>query len=76
MPLGLIDGIAPATWKWKESGKASGGVIAQQLQKAGLDDWVNEAPNGDLGVDYNALIGVLLAEVQDLKARVRELEGD
>ena len=75
MPLGLIDGIAPATWKWKESGKASGGVIAQQLQKAGLDDWVNESPNGDLGVDYNALIGVLLAEVQELKARVRELEG-
>ena len=40
-----------------------------------MDDWVNEAPNGDLGVDYNALIGVLLAEVLDLKSRVRELEN-
>jgi hypothetical protein len=75
MPLGLIDGIAPSTFKWKDSGKSSGGVIAQQLQRAGLGDWVNEAPNGDLGVDYNALIGVLLAEVQDLKSRVKELEG-
>lgn len=74
MPIGLIDGIAPATFKWKDSGKSSGGVIAQQLQRAGLGDWVNEAPNGDLGVDYNALIGALLAEVQDLKARVKELE--
>jgi hypothetical protein len=75
MPLGLIDGINPATFKWKDSGKASGGVIAQQLQACGLGDWVNEAPNGDLGVDYTALIGLLLAEVKDLKSRIREVEN-
>ncbi|MDA8620266.1 tail fiber domain-containing protein [Luminiphilus sp.] len=75
MPVGLIDSVNPVTWKWKEGGKSSGGVVAQQLQACGLDDWVNEAPNGDLGVDYNALIGLLLAEVQDLKLRVKELEG-
>ena len=75
MPLGLIDGINPVTFKWKDSGKSSGGVIAQQLQACGLGDWVNEAPNGDLGVDYNALVGVLLAEVLELKARVREMEN-
>lgn len=75
MPLGLIDGINPVTFKWKDSGKASAGVIAQQLQACGLDDWVNEAPDKTLGVDYMALIGVLLAEVQDLKLRVKELEG-
>ena len=76
MPVGLIDDIKPSTWNWKESGKASGGVVAQQLQSCGLGQWVNEAPNGELGVDYNALIGVLLAEVQSLKARVEELEND
>jgi hypothetical protein len=75
MPLNLIDGINPVTFKWRESGKASGGVIAQQLQACGLEDWVNEAPDGTLGVDYMALIGVLLAEVQDLKLRVKELES-
>ncbi len=75
MPLNLIDGINPVTFRWRESGKASGGVIAQQLQACGLEDWVNEAPDGTLGVDYMALIGVLLAEVQDLKLRVKELEG-
>jgi hypothetical protein len=75
MPVGLIDDIKPSTWNWKDGGKASGGVVAQQLQSCGLEQWVNEAPNGDLGVDYNALIGVLLAEVQSLKARVAELEG-
>lgn len=75
MPVGLIDDIKPSTWNWKEGGKASGGVVAQQLQSCGLEQWVNEAPNGDLGVDYNALIGVLLAEVQSLKARVKDLEN-
>ena len=63
-------------WEWKESGNKGSGVrIAQQLEKAGLD-LVNEAAKGDEGVDYNALIGVLLAEeFKALKARVEELEG-
>lgn len=74
MPVGLIDGISPVTWKWKEGGKKSGGVVAQQLEQCGLGNWVHEAPDGTLGVDYNALIGVLLAEVKSLKDRVKELE--
>ena len=74
MPVGLIDSIDPVTWKWKEGGKSSGGVVAQQLQACGLDDWVNEAPNGDLGVDYNALIGMLIAEVKSLKAEIAEMK--
>ena len=72
MPVGLIDAINASQWKWKEDGRSSGGVIAQQLQEIGLDDWVREAPNGDLGVDYNALIGMLIAEVQDLKRRLAD----
>lgn len=72
MPVGLIDAIEPATWKWKEDGRSSAGVVAQQLQQAGLGDWVRESPDGDLGVDYNALIGMLIAEVQDLKRRLAD----
>ena len=75
MPVGLIDAIKPVKFKWKNSGKHSGGVIAQQLQECGLSDFVSKAPNGDLGVDYNALVGVLLAEVAQLKAQVQELKG-
>jgi hypothetical protein len=74
MPVGLIDSIEPVTWKWKENGKDSGGVVAQQLQACGLDDWVNEAPNGDLGVDYNALIGMLIAEVKSLKQEIAAMK--
>ena len=72
MPVGLIDAIKPVQFKWKDGGKSSGGVIAQQLKEIGLDDFVHEAPNGDLGVDYNALVGVLLAEVIDLKKRLAD----
>ena len=72
MPVGLIDAIDASQWKWKEDGRSSGGVIAQQLQEIGLDDWVRESPDGDLGVDYNALIGMLIAEVQDLKRRLAD----
>jgi len=75
MPVGLIDGINPVTWKWKDGGKKSGGVVAQQLEQCGLGNWVHEAPDGTLGVDYNALIGVLLSEVKALKSRVEELES-
>ena len=69
IPVGLIDDIKPVSWDWKDGGK-SAGVVAQQLQAIGLDDFVREAPNGDLGVDYNALVGVLLAEVIGLKKQI------
>lgn len=72
MPLGLIDAINPSTWKWKSDGRSSGGVIAQQLQQIGLDDWVRASPDGELGVDYEALIGVLIAEVQALKGQIND----
>jgi hypothetical protein len=67
MPVGLIDDIKPVQWTWKDSGKKSAGVIAQQLQEIGLDDFVTEGEDGMLGVNYNALISVLIAEVISLK---------
>jgi hypothetical protein len=67
MPVGLIDDIKPVQWTWKDSGKKSAGVIAQQLQEIGLDDFVTEGEDGMLGVNYNALVSVLLAEVISLK---------
>ena len=73
MPVGLIDDIKPAQWTWKDSGKKSAGVIAQQLQEIGLDDFVSEGEDGMLGVNYNALTSVLLAEVIALKKQVQEL---
>jgi hypothetical protein len=74
LPVGLIDDIKPVQWNWKDGSGKSAGVIAQQLQAIGLDDFVNEDADGNLGVNYNALVGVLLAEVISLKAEVESLK--
>ena len=74
LPVGLIDDIKPVQWNWKDGSGKSAGVIAQQLQAIGLDDFVNEDADGNLGVNYNALVGVLLAEVISLKAEVEALK--
>lgn len=74
VPVGLIDNIKPAQWDWKDGSGKSAGVIAQQLQSIGLDDFVYENEDAQLGVNYNALIGVLLAEVISLKAEVEALK--
>ena len=71
MPVGLIDDIKPVSWDWKDGGK-SAGVVAQQLQAIGLDDYVHEGDDGQLGVNYQALTAILLAEVIDLKRRLAE----
>jgi hypothetical protein len=74
LPVGLIDDIKPVQWNWKDGSGKSAGVIAQQLQAIGLDDFVTEGDDGHLGVNYNALVGVLLAEVISLKAEVEALK--
>ena len=74
MPIGLIDDIKPVMWDWKDGSGKSAGVVAQQLQAIGLDDYVVENSDGQLGVNYQALTAILLAEVISLKAEVESLK--
>jgi hypothetical protein len=74
MPVGLIDDIKPVQWDWKDGSGKSAGVVAQQLQAIGLDDYVVEGDDGQLGVNYQALTAILLAEVISLKAEVEALK--
>ena len=67
MPIGLIDDIKPVSWEWKDGSGPSAGVVAQQLQSVGLGDYVHENEDGQLGVNYQALTAILLAEVIELK---------
>jgi hypothetical protein len=73
IPVGLIDDIKPVSWEWKDGSGTSAGVVAQQLQSAGLGDYVHENEDGQLGVNYQALTAILLAEVINLKAEVEAL---
>jgi hypothetical protein len=72
MPVGLIDDIKPVSWTWKDGGTKSAGVVAQQLQEIGLDDYVHTNEDGQLGVNYQALTAILLVEVIDLKRRLAD----
>ena len=74
IPVGLIDDIKPVSWEWKDGSGTSAGVVAQQLQSAGLGDYVHENEDGQLGVNYQALTAILLAEVINLKAEVEALK--
>ncbi|MCP4124718.1 MAG: tail fiber domain-containing protein [Bacteroidetes bacterium] len=66
------------TYKWKEEFNSNDkatkcGVIAQQLKEV-YPEFVYQ--NGQhLAVDYNSLFGMMLAEMQALSSRVKELEA-
>ena len=71
-----LDGV---TFNWKRDGKASAGVIAQQVQKV-LPQAVGtsvdlQTDEEHLVVDYNAIIAVLIESVKELKAEVEELKN-
>lgn len=50
----VLPGVPFATWKWKSSGDADCGVIAQDVQKV-RPDLVREHPSGFLMVNYAGL---------------------
>ena len=58
-------------FNWKESGRPSLGVIAQELEEV-----LPELVSGDVNktVTYNGIIGVLIEAVKELKREVEELK--
>ena len=78
--LAKIGHLRGVTFTWKKDDKKSAGVIAQEVQKV-LPEAVStiaDLNSGEehLGVNYNALIGVLLEAIKELEIRVNLLEGD
>ena len=73
--LDLIAQIDPVQFKWKDSGKLSYGVIAQQLETS-LPELVIEREDGMKGVSYIPIIAMLLDAVKALDTRVKELESN
>ena len=65
--------ITPCTFTWKDNGKESVGVIAQEVQDV-VPQAVKEAPNGYLTVGYGELTAVCLAAIRDLANEVREIK--
>jgi len=74
--LGVLRGV---TWRWKNGNPErpnSMGVIAQEVERVFPDIVLTDARDGLKSVQYNALIGVLIAGVNELAAESEVLHAE
>jgi len=70
----MISNLNGYTFNWKESGKASAGIIAQEVEKV-LPSAVSENEGGSKSVNYNELIGVLVEAVKEQQIQIDSLKS-
>lgn len=79
--LQTVEAISPKAYKWKENGQEASGFIAHELQAVVPDAVTGEKDAVDAdgkmipqGVDASKLVPHLVAAIQELSARVKQLE--
>jgi hypothetical protein len=74
----LIDAIQVRKFDWKADGSHQRyGFVAQELVTVAPEAVHNPAdPDDMMGVDYSKLVPMLVKEIQSLRARVAQLEGN
>jgi hypothetical protein len=70
--LDIIDDLKGVTFDYKDSGKPSAGLIAQDVEKY-LPQLISEDENGKT-LNYNGVIGILVEAIKELKQEVDELK--
>jgi hypothetical protein len=70
--LEVVNKMNAVEFDWKNTGKKSYGVIAQELEQI-LPELVDDT-EGRKTVNYNALIGFLIGSVKELSEKVEKLE--
>jgi len=73
-----IDAIQVRSFDWKANGSHQKyGMVAQELQGVAPEAVSGDADSDDMmGVDYSKLVPMLVKEMQSLRARVAQLEGE
>ena len=76
-PAGNIDAIRVRSFDWKADGThQTYGMIAQELVDVAPEAVSQGATDDDMwAVDYSKLVPMMIKEIQDLRARVAQLEG-
>ena len=69
----LLNSINAVSYVWKETGKQSYGVIAQELEKV-LPELVDTGENGLKSVSYIPMIAMLIDVVKKQQQRIEEIE--
>jgi hypothetical protein len=74
----LIDAIQVRSFKWNaDNSEQRYGFVAQELVTVAPEAVSQPAdPDDMMGVDYSKLVPMLVKEIQSLRARVAELEGN
>ena len=72
--LEVINKLNPVAFNWKESGKADEGLIAQEVQEI-FPNAVSNIEREYLQMDYSKLVTPLIKAIQELSAKVEELES-
>jgi hypothetical protein len=74
----LIDAIKVRKFDWKSNGSHQRyGMVAQELVEVAPEAVSQQAdPEEMMGVDYSKLVPMLVKEIQSLRARVAQLEGN
>ena len=70
--LDIVDQLRGVSFDWKDNGKGSYGVIAQELEQV-LPELV--AQTDPKSVNYNGIIGILIESVKELKKEIEELKN-
>ena len=75
--MSLLEQIQVYDFKWKESDNRMYGVVAHELQEVIPQAVVGNKDEEKLqAVDYSKLVPVLIKSIQELEARVKELENN
>jgi len=72
-PIGKVDSLRGVNFNWKENGEYAMGVIAQEIEQI-IPEVVSEA-NGVKGVNYGAVIGLLIEAIKEQKQQIDELRN-
>ena len=72
--LTTVQQLRGVTYNWKENGKKSMGLIAQEVELI-LPELVNETENGK-AVSYPNMIGLLVEAIKELRVEIDRLKGD
>lgn len=70
----ILNELRGVRFNWKETGKPSVGVIAQEVEKV-LPEAVESDADGMKSVSYDMLIGVLIETVKEQQKRIDALEA-
>lgn len=70
-----LSSIKAYSYILKTDGKRHAGLIAQEVEKV-IPEAVSNDPDGFKSLDYNAIVALLVGEVNALKKEIKDLKGE